>query len=219
MAENVAAACKKVRRFTWLFLPFRLRIQLLIHVFQISVQLNQPIVQQLFHYPQIIRLGSVRPLLSLAQLQEDAPKRHDLLAWASMKYIEHSDYASGKEPTSRLASAQPAVFEGTGGIGHSVTGHSVADKKASSWKFRWLEVPVTEVQRGHKTVCENSQGPTVTNCPDSLAVVPGGRARQCPLWLVLNTPQLSSLSWGESCGYCSSASSDRLFAPRNGRRF
>jgi hypothetical protein len=80
MAENVAAACKKVRRFKWLFLPFRLRIQLLIYVFQISVLLNQAIVQQPFHHPQLIRLRPARSLLSLAQLQEDAPQRHALLA-------------------------------------------------------------------------------------------------------------------------------------------
>jgi hypothetical protein len=52
MAENVAAACKKVRRFKWLFLPFRLRIQHLIYLFQISVLLNHAIVQQPFHHPQ-----------------------------------------------------------------------------------------------------------------------------------------------------------------------
>src|SRR5271168_4630597 len=108
MAENVAAACKKMRRFTWLFLPFRLRTELLIYVFQISVQLNQPIVQQPFHYPQIIRLGSAH-----------------CYRWHSCRKMHRSVTICSQW----ASSAQPAVFEGTGGIGHSVTGHSVADKK------------------------------------------------------------------------------------------
>lgn len=52
MAENVAAACKNVRRFKWLFLPFCSRVQHLIYGFQISVLLNHAIVQQPFHHPQ-----------------------------------------------------------------------------------------------------------------------------------------------------------------------